>query len=157
MHIDFLAEHLEQVPTLAEWLHGEWGPASGGATLEGWTEELQRRTHRDRLPLAWVALSGSAPIGTASLVERDLPGREDLAPWLASLFVPEELRRQGIGTALVRRAVAGAAELGVERLHIYTFSHQDFYAALGWELVGREDLAGRRASVLAISPAAAAG
>ena len=106
------------------------------------------RSNVDEIPLTLIALSGTVPVGTVSLVESDLPGREDLTPWLASLLVPRELRRQGIGTALVERALTLAAELGYGELYLFAWEHLGFYGALGWEVFDTGTVSGQEVTLM---------
>lgn len=66
-----------------------------------------------------------------------------LYDWLAIelLIVPEEHRGQGVGSELVRRTEAHAAELGCIGVWLNTFSFQarGFYEKLGYEVFGALD------------------
>ncbi len=150
MHIDFLGEHVELIPEIAAWQFEEWGHLTPGDTLEKRVASVRERSNVDEIPLTLVALSGTVPVGTVALVESDLPGREELSPWLASLFVPLELRRQGIGTALVERAVGLASELGHRRLHLFAWEHLDFYRHLGWQTLDTAELGGREVTLMRV-------
>ena len=59
-----------------------------------------------------------------------------------TLAVDESLRRQGVGTALVRRVEEAAREAGVTRASVETFSFQapDFYPRLGYREVARRTM-----------------
>ncbi|MDH3253609.1 MAG: GNAT family N-acetyltransferase [Acidobacteriota bacterium] len=151
MHIDYLAEHVELVPSIAQWQLGEWGHLTDSDSLDARIAMLNDRLNRDRVPLVLVALSGSAPIGTVSLLDNDLAARPQLRPWLAQLFVPEELRRQGIGTALVHRGIEEAWKLDFDHLYSVTWDHESLAKSSGWELVEHVDTAGKRAAVMRIS------
>ena len=70
-------------------------------------------------------------VGSASLIAQDMDTRPELSPWLASVYVAAEHRRQGIGSALVRRVAQEAAALGVETLYLFTPDQEHFYARLG--------------------------
>ena len=150
MHIDFLGEHVELIPQIAAWQFEEWGHLTPGDTLEKRVERVQTRSNVDEIPLTLIALSGAVPVGTVSLVENDLPGREDLTPWLANLLVPRELRRQGIGGALVERAMRLAAELGHTQLHLFAWEHLDFYRHRGWEPIETGELAGHEITLMRV-------
>ena len=58
--------------------------------------------------------------------------------YVSTLFVNEEYRRKGYGTALVREMEARAAEMGATVIRLDTFDWQgkEFYEALGYETVG---------------------
>src|SRR5689334_10752714 len=51
------------------------------------------------LPTTWVALAADGElVGSVSLIATDdLPGYDDVGPWLASLFVAPAGRSQGLG------------------------------------------------------------
>ena len=57
------------------------------------------------------------------------------------LFVPEALRRGGVGSELMRRAEAEAAERGCHAAWLDTFSFQarGFYEKLGYSVFGQLD------------------
>ena len=58
--------------------------------------------------------------------------------YVSTLFVNEEYRRKGYGTALVREMEARAAEMGATVIRLDTFDWQgkEFYEVLGYEIVG---------------------
>ena len=63
---------------------------------------------------------------------------EELAPWLAALFVSESSRGEGLGEALVQQAVGVAKRLGLVHLHLWfpvSKPHlRRFYESCGWVL-----------------------
>jgi GNAT superfamily N-acetyltransferase len=132
MRIEYLSDHPEALPKLAEWQHAEWGYLRPGDTLEKRTARLWGYAGRDGIPLTVVALEGNEVLGSASLIEHDMDTRMELTPWLAGVFVGPEFRRRGIGAELVRRIMAEAARLKVPILYLYTMHSEKFYAALGW-------------------------
>jgi predicted N-acetyltransferase YhbS len=137
VRIEHLARHPEALARLAAWHHAEWGFLHPGGTATEVAEELRGHLEPGRIPTTFVALLGQEVVGSASLVEDDLPERPDLGPWLASLYVAPAHRRQGIGAALAERVVEEAARLGVPTLYLFTFDQEDYYAGLGWQ---RRDL-----------------
>lgn len=123
------------VPTIAGWIHAEfWGHAPD-MTVHALAARLREAQQPDRIPLAFVAFDGEAPVATVSLVENDDEARPDLRPWLAALYVQPAARGRGIGAALVRECLAAAAALGETRVHLGTAT-PDFYARLGAEMLG---------------------
>jgi GNAT superfamily N-acetyltransferase len=88
-------------------------------------------------------------LGSASLIAHDMDTRPDLSPWLASVFVAEQHRGKGIGTALVRRVVQEAGMLGVANLYLFTTPDMyGFYARLGWTLIEHTHYRGYRQIVM---------
>jgi predicted N-acetyltransferase YhbS len=144
MQIDYLADHLEAVPRLADWHHGEWKES----TLEWTAAELRTHTLRGHIPTTFVAIDEGRIIGSASLLTADLPGWDHLTPWVASVYVPPDCRRRGIGRALIARAVEEARKLGVPEVFLYTASKQDYYARLGWQTVEHAQYKGKRIVIM---------
>lgn len=69
--------------------------------------------------------------------------------YIYGLKVEPTARRQGVARALVEAALAQAAELGASQVELDVFAHNEralaFYAALGFERVGRRDFGRLRA------------
>lgn len=128
------------VPTIAAWLHAQWW-ASGGYSLAQ-TESFLRQATGPAAPCALVAERDGLPLGTATFDTDDLPARPDLSPWLASVLVAPEARRQGIATALVAAVEELAIAQGVRRLWLFTPDQAPFYAARGWVRSGAEEYRG---------------
>lgn len=135
MTIEYLADHPEFLPILAEWQHEEWGYLRPGDTLEARTNRLRTEGgERGRIPLTVVAHENGKVLGSASLIPHDMDTRLELSPWLAGVFVGTDHRRKGIGAQLIRRIMAEAASLKVPVLYLYTVHSESFYANLGWSL-----------------------
>jgi N-acetylglutamate synthase-like GNAT family acetyltransferase len=128
MEIDYLADHLELVPILAEWHHAEWTEF----TLETTAVELRTHTGRRQIPTTFVAIEDGRVIGSTSLLVADLVGWEHLTPWVASVFVAPAYRRRGIARALMERAVHEARLMGIPSVYLFTASKEAYYARLGW-------------------------
>lgn len=137
MTIEYLADHPEALPVLAEWQHQEWGHLRGNDTVEKRMGRLRTSLSRDRIPLTVVALHEGNVLGSASLIPHDMETRMELTPWLAGVFVGPAYRRKGIASELVRRITAEAAKLKVPLLYLYTVHSEKLYAGLGWTLQER--------------------
>jgi len=135
MDIRYLADHPDMVPVLAAWIFNEWSYLYPAMTLEDVVRFLRERVNRERLPLTLVAFEAGQPVGTVSLTTYDMETRSDLSHWLTSLYVAEPLRRRRIGSGLVETAELKAAEMGIDRLFLFTTDAALgglFYAKLGW-------------------------
>ena len=112
-------------------------PAARDAILGGLVAFNEKQTgSRDFRPLAVLLRDESgATVG-------GLWGRTAWK-WLfiELLFVPEKLRRGGVGRELMRRAEAEAAKRGCHAVWLDTFSFQarGFYEKLGYSVFGRLD------------------
>jgi len=142
MDIAYLADHKEVIHTLAQWFYEEWAYLYPDRTLADVERLIGERTNKDKIPLALVAFEGQELLGTVGLKVHDMDTRLDLTPWLASLYVSESRRRQGIGTELVSAIERKAQTLGVETLYLYTPESEVFYSQLGWQVKERTEYHG---------------
>jgi predicted N-acetyltransferase YhbS len=148
--IHFIEDQPDVAPMVAQWVWAEWGyrsPADCAADL--------RDSRRDGIPSRFVALRDGQPVGVVNLIERDLPPRCDLTPWLAGLFVHAEHRCSGIGSALVRFCESQAAKLGFRQLYLYTESAETFYRRLGWSTIESRTWEGEAVAIMERSLAGA--
>ena len=127
---------LDEVPryldAAAGWVYREWSHVrlpSAGAQAALWRRDLEL----SGLPRHFVALVGDRPVGTASLVARDLVSRPQLTPWLANVVVDPAWRGRGAGTALVRAVEDEAAASGTSILYLHTTTAAPLYQRLGWQ------------------------
>lgn len=84
------------------------------------------------MPAVLVLLKDDQPLGMSTLCRDDLPGREDLNPWLAGVYVDPPHRGQGHAPLLVKAIEDRAREAGIERLYLYTSAAEGLYRKLGW-------------------------
>lgn len=137
MRIDFLADYPHYIPALAPAILTHWHFAIPEDTLESRIAKLQTHTSRDKLPIGWVAHEDGHVLGTAALRVHDLPGREDLTPWLGGVFVLPAFRSRGVGSALCTAVATHADRTGIDQLYLFTLDQQRMYARLGWEVLER--------------------
>ncbi len=107
--------------------------------------ERERASSREGIPLTFVLLEDSQPLGMVTLAEDDLDIRSNLNPWLADLYVAEPFRRRGHGLRLVQGLEAKAKEMGIARLWLFTAGAAMLYAKAGWIAV--ETVARRRDTI----------
>jgi predicted N-acetyltransferase YhbS len=120
------------MPTVAKWLNETWGKTQGydlSDTL-AWCRQLANATNETIM----VAKLNGQPVGTVSVVACDLKGREDLTPWLSSLFVTLDEREKMIGKALIGAACDWARLRRCSNLYLYAQQGRltSYYGRLGW-------------------------
>ncbi|HKU96092.1 MAG TPA: GNAT family N-acetyltransferase [Vineibacter sp.] len=149
MRIRPLADRPDLLATVARWEFDAWGYLSPGTTLQDRIEDVRAAMRVDRVPMAFVALddAGTA-IGTASLIEDDLPG-DARNPWLANVYVAPSARRSGIASRLVGSVERQAARFGYRRLYLFTATVPGLYARLGWHTLEERDYRGEQITVMA--------
>jgi predicted N-acetyltransferase YhbS len=148
LKIEYLADHLEFVPTLAGWHRRELGHFRPKETLEIRAAKLRAWSGRGQVPSVLVACADDTLLGSAMLVAHDMETRPQWSPWLAGVVVAPEHRRQGIGASLVERVITEARTLGFPALYLYTFSTEQYYTRLGWRFVERANYLGANVTVM---------
>ncbi|RMF09823.1 MAG: N-acetyltransferase [Candidatus Neomarinimicrobiota bacterium] len=143
-----LAEVPDIIPTLAEWLYHQWGHLQPDDSVSRRVQALQERLDVGRIPFTLAAVRGHTPLGCASVVEHDIPGRPDLSPCVASVFVHPSYRKQGVGSALMERVTTQAFRLGYERLYLFTWDQERLYRSLGWETMETAPYRGDRIVIM---------
>lgn len=133
MTISLLADHVEFVPTLADWFVREWEPYYGAEGPGDAFADLKSRCNRDAIPIALVACQDRALQGVVSI---DVDAATNLAPSIVGLLVASEYRRQGIAAALLESATGLARRLGYRRVYLSTSVLGDHLRRSGWELYG---------------------
>lgn len=130
MNLKEIPGHLEM---LANWHQEQWSYFNPQGTLAGRIERMKSHLLPEFIPTTFVAMDQEL-FGSAAIVEHDMDTRKDLSPWLASVFVAPEFRRQGIGSELVRHVMEHARLNQIQRLYLFTPDREAFYAKLGWEM-----------------------
>lgn len=132
--IDYLVDNVDLLPLLAQWHHAEWS-LNTAPTIKDRIELIRNRLGRREIPTTLVALRGANPLGFVSLVPNNMDSHPELFPWLASLYVPPALRRQGIGAALVKAILKEAEAIPIRHLYLFTSGQAAFYEPLGWHTI----------------------
>jgi len=132
-----LAEKPELVDCCAAWSYGEWGCQIKTRTLLQVYEDYKASIHGDQLPVTWMALYEDNPVGMARLKKTDHIEREDLKPWLGSLYVHPRYRGKGIAQKLCRHVELAAKNVyGLDKIYLFTGTAEKLYAKMGYEKIG---------------------
>jgi len=88
-------------------------------------------------------------MGFAQLSDCDMSIRSQFSPWIATIMVLPEYRKNGVGKMLVEVAESLVGSLGCPELYLWTFPHLvKWYQDQGWSLVERVDYCGFDAHVM---------
>jgi predicted N-acetyltransferase YhbS len=147
LRLEYLADHVAHLPQLATWHYAEFGYLNPANTAERYVERLTASLQRSDLPVTFVALRDDTLLGSASLVRQTIT-HQHLSPWLSSVYVDPAHRGSGIASALVGKAERAAAEMGSERIYLFTPSSEKLYAGLGWELMEYSSYQGLKIAIM---------
>jgi predicted N-acetyltransferase YhbS len=131
LEITDLTDTNADLETCAGWLHAQWGHDMG-YSLANTTAWLTKIVQPGGTEAALIARQGGLPVGICLLVDCDLEGRDDLTPWLSSLYVLPEYRRQSIGSRLVDGIETLARQSDAEVFFLYTKTEEPYYARRNW-------------------------
>src|SRR5689334_1119157 len=134
MKIVPLAQQPEAVSLLARWFYAEWHGVDG-RSMTGIEAQLKENLSPNSIPITFIAKVATKIVGTVSIDVSDLPSLDSLTPWLASLYVVQRCRGQGIGTALLLHAQQFAQRKDISRLYLWTLGAPRFYEHLGWRVL----------------------
>lgn len=134
MKILNLIDRPECIEEICRWHHNEWSYLNPGRTLEERIEKKHEHLEGKAIPATYLAITDKV-IGSASIVVSDMPERPELTPWLASVYVAPDARKQGAGRAVVLRIMEHAREAGIKTLYLYTPDREHFYKHMGWQTI----------------------
>ena len=132
---DYIANHPQHIPLIAQWHQHEWHHISPHLTTSLRIAQYSTYSDSPAIPSCILALLNNQPVGSASLVESDMETHPHLRPWLASVFVHEASRNQGIATQLIEKCIDNARQIGVEILYLFTPDQCSFYQKRGWNVI----------------------
>ena len=148
VNIEYLADHADAIPILAQWHHEEWQAVTPHLTIADRIAGFRSRMSRMQVPTGFVAVVDEVVVGMACLVAHDMETRQALTPWLATVLVAREYRGRGIGSELSERVVFEARALRFPRLYLVTFDKASFYRRLGWTNLEQTDFLGLPATIM---------
>lgn len=148
MMIVDLKDHKKYLPILATWHHQQWSCLNPGDTIEDRMKRMNSYLGDDLIPSMYIWLDNNEVRGSAAIKICDMDTRPQLSPWLASVYVDENRRCSGIGSALVKHVMDVARDQGHSELFLFTPDKENFYAALGWQTLAQEMYRGERVSVM---------
>ncbi|HEY1779750.1 MAG TPA: GNAT family N-acetyltransferase [Roseiarcus sp.] len=149
-------EHARYGPTIADRVWNAWW-RHAGHSLSDIERHMSEMADDRPLPMAVVAHSDHAYLGSAFLIHSDMEERLQYSPWMAALWVEASERKRGVGRALVAEAAARAASLGYPVVHLCCRPDlEGFYLKSGWSII-EQAVGAKSLSVLKLDLSARAG
>ena len=133
--INFLADHLDTIPTLAKWFRAQWSDYYANWSEAEMLQDFLEDTSRNSLPSRLVAFESNELVGTIILREHGTETLPEYQPELGGLYVVEPYRGHGIGTELVRAGMKVAREQGYTTVSATTVAAAGILERLGWDFV----------------------
>ena len=149
MNIVDLRQCPDELQQLAGWHHEEWVDYNPGLTLDQRIERMQPHLGDAAVPSTYVAVDNGV-LGSADIVHHDMTIHQEFTPWLASVYVEQSHRRQGIGRLLVKHVMQCAAVAGYSNLYLYTPDQMIFYQHLGWQILEQTFYCGHNVTITSV-------
>lgn len=135
----------------AQWAVKQWAQDFPDDTVDWYLNLYKEADSATAIPFVRAALVNGEFVGTGSLIADDeLPGASQLGPWVATVFVAEFARRQGIGEAIVKSLVTRAQELDYPTVFLYTHHNVAWYQQMGWAPICLSYLGGHEVTVMSL-------
>lgn len=148
MHVELLLDHAHLIPEIAQLKFQQFGYLVPEKTLCDFHKGLESHLNDKKLPIAFVVVEDNQFIGTFSLRICDMDTHQHLSPWVGSVLVRPDKRKQGVGTFLVKKAELIAKDYGYQRLYLFTPDKAAWYAKLGWKTLEQTNFNGTHATVM---------
>ena len=130
-----VAQIASSISILASWHHQQWQHLNDPIyDLKARIADYRNIANANQYPAMFVAHQNSRPLGSIRLVENDMETHSELSPWLASLYVHQDYRRNGIGTALIRTIEIVTSELKFKTIYLFTEDKSFLYEKMGWQV-----------------------
>jgi GNAT superfamily N-acetyltransferase len=110
-----------------------WGPLTGYSSRKLYESFLRQAAQSEALPRVLIASIRGTFIGSVTVLTNDLAIRPQFTPWMGQLFVVDNQRSSGVGTALIGAAAAYAERLGYREFFLFTSGRlPEFYRRRNW-------------------------
>jgi GNAT superfamily N-acetyltransferase len=153
MQLDLLKNQPHVIPTLAQWLYDEWHSYDASLSKESLIHNFKMRLSNEVIPITFVVLKDSLPIGVISLKKETAPEFSDFpenAVWMGSLQVIFEERGQGVGQELLKFTQSIAAQMGYKNLYFYTSNPENvrWYTQRGAQVIEKRSFRGHQITIM---------
>ena len=128
-----LTDAQEYLDEVSRWIWEEWTKADG-VELDKIIYRSRHSINRDSVPQMYIAKENDQVVGVVSLWICDLSTRQDLYPWLATLYVKENCSNRGIGSLLQEKCIEATRQMGYKTLYLITHL-ENYYEKMGWKFV----------------------
>ena len=140
MKIVNLKDYPEYIEEVSYYLYKQWQEPNDWLSLEDTIKRTKNIFKAKKwIPTMLIALEDNIFVWTVSLWISDISERQDLFPFLASLFVKEEYRNQWVWRKLVQVIEQVAKQNGWDKLYLYDDSNIENLYVNYWYIFFEEE------------------
>lgn len=133
MKIISVREHPEFVQDATTYIKGIWANENNQMVYE---DCIKYSILSDNsLPQWYIMMKDKEIIGCAGLITNDFISRMDLYPWISTLFIEQDHRKNNYGFKLIDKACKDAKIAGFKAVYLCT-DHIGYYEKYGFEYIG---------------------
>ena len=125
-----LKEHPEYLEAGIEYFSQRWG-LDDRIYADSMTHSVSTES---KLPRFYLMMLEERIIGGYSLLINDFVSRQDLWPYLSTLYIEECERGKELGAVLLDHGRREAGKLGFEKVYLCT-DHVNYYEKYGWKCI----------------------
>lgn len=133
--VEFLADHLDAIPTLVKWFRAQWSDYFANWSDEEMVQDFLEDVSRNSLPSRLVAFESDELVGTIILRDSEAEPPSEPQTELGGLYVAEAYRGHGVGTKLVQAGMELARRQGYTEITATTVNAAGILERLGWEFI----------------------
>ena len=133
-----LLDDMKYIEEVSKWIWEEWSKKNN-STLEDVIYRSKHSLNYEDIPQMYIAKYNNEVIGVVSIWRNDLTARQDLYPWMATLFVKNDYRNMGVGTLLQRRVIEECKKMNYNYLYLIT-NLDNYYEKSGWKFIEKAPL-----------------
>ncbi|WP_440056542.1 GNAT family N-acetyltransferase (plasmid) [Pseudoalteromonas sp. T1lg65] len=150
MQVSYLAQHPNEVETIAQWYLDEWGQTIAGITLSEIKEKVAAKAQsQEEFPLALVVHEHDELVAVAELKLQENKNHPEFMHWLGGVYVAKSQRGKGYAHALINRAKQHVAHLGISKLYLQAEQHNvALYLNHGFKFVCKTEHNGVQTTVM---------
>lgn len=101
-----------------------------------WTEKHMKACGKlDDLPDTYVAVLDGKPVGTYTLLIKELLYSKEVGLWIGTLYIFPEARGLHLTPVLLEHALRRGAQLGYDKMYLAS-EHVNLYEKFGWLAAG---------------------
>lgn len=138
MKFSHLIDQPNYLSTLANWHYSQWQHLYPTESLQDFHDDLSKSLLGETVPATWILHNEEGVWASASVIEQDMDDNQALGPWLASVYVHDSLRGQGLGKYLIEQVMAQCKQNGLQHLYLFTPGQAYFYETLGWHVIKQQ-------------------
>lgn len=123
----------EELETIINKHYNHWKKYNPALDLNTTIDKFKNQfTREEGLPIGYACYNEKTLVGFCTLQKNNLKKYPEIYPWICSVMIFDEYRRQGFGTQMLQEIATKAKELGYQKVYLWTDQAPEFYKKIGY-------------------------